>query len=959
MRAFSVLSFRRQQRAYALPLVLVMVALLATALGLYLRTADGVQRTSARLFRRQQAQVALTGTTRATALATGQFLFGQAAEPTPMPVGRVEAAAAMAAYLDSLRIAANEHLATLKSGLTPTGMILEKLEIDAIAQRKNGVVEDGPFAGMNAVIQRFDVAITGRHREMRDGSLVNMGATAERIFIPMFQFFAFIDGYAFIFNGPGARFSGRVHSNGNMCIGAGSLTHFETITSAGSIYRLGGTGCRKEKSGGFSSPGVPSPTIHVSTNGFPDPFDAAGFTLLNKDADSRTWLTDVNAWRGTSPAVLHVADRLHGIPTLKPPITGSPLTQKGRNAIHGLRLNNDNSRFLVDPVLTTDVSEVAQQKMAFKADIRIIDGVWYLRDVARPFELGTPIWSDHPGRTATSDIEDRWSGVQARVGQDDLFSAARPQRFSYYRTAAPLKALLAPPSIRGVVSYGTLHRKLVGADPVWVPGYYETTANSTAGCLAASASNQPTSTCFATQEATTAAQIVQATRSGFRSAWDESGVTSGASDCSLDAASSVTDRQASLPTGTNNGQRTAMVNMLPLNFDIEAFQDALADTNANELGSKFTSRKFNGVIFISATWPGFRTGFGTAATSGKATHWPFQGLQSDPFSGEDPSTLEKGQPRDATVGTTTVLQGLTNAEVYEGRAFTTTGAGLEISASSRQANHPYQQALPYSLCTDDYTTVLADSALAQYTGAFAAGTGRKFYAPRCSRYHDTASASRINARINAVRLINGSNFRKAVLPAGLSIVSNLPLFILGSINTKSDGLTTVLGHRPSESMAPAWSPLLVGGDTIGLLSNAWTDDESPWNVPVNSYFEMRVPTSTQYNGAFLYGWAEAALNTVTNVGCREELTYSMRLHERWSAAAGIGRVIRGSIFVGWNSVYGSAFSNVHEADNSGAWHDADGSTKIYGYDYHFDEIVNQPPGAPQFELTNIKRIVDE
>ena len=122
---------------------------------------------------------------------------------------------------------------------------------------------------------------------------------------------------------------------------------------------------------------------------------------------------------------------------------------------------------------------------------------------------------------------------------------------------------------------------------------------------------------------------------------------------------------------------------------------------------------------------------------------------------------------------------------------------------------------------------------------------------------------------------------------------------------------------------------------------------------------MRVPTSTQYNGAFLYGWAEAALNTVTNVGCREELTYSMRLHERWSAAAGIGRVIRGSIFVGWNSVYGSAFSNVHEADNSGAWHDVDGSTKIYGYDYHFDEIVNQPPGAPQFELTNIKRIVDE
>ena len=948
MRTFAA-PLRTSPRGYALPLVLVMVALLATALGLYLKTADGVQRTSTRLFRRQQAQVALTGTTRATAVAAGQFLFGQPAQPDPMPSDPAAAAAALSAHFNQIRVDANAHLATLQPGLTPSGMVLEKLEVDAVDSRRNGVVQDGPFRGMNAVIQPFTLSITGRHLQMRDGSYVNMGAAAERVFIPMFQFFAFIDGYAFVFNGPGAKFSGRVHSNGNMCIGSGSDTFMETITSAGKIYRLGGSGCRREKSGGFTS-GSPSPTIKVSTNGFPDPFNSAAFATLLKDADSGTWLTDVNTWRGAS---LHVADSTHGIPALKPPITGSPLTQKGRNAIHGLRPNNENSRFLVDPLLTTDTNNIAQQKMAFKADVRIIDGVWYQRDPAHPEELGVPIWSDHPGDTATSHIEDRWFGSLTNVGQDDLFTGSRPRRYSYYRTAGAGQALLAAPTTPAVVSYGTLHRKVVSGKPMWVPGYYETNSSGVAGCTA----TVPTAPCFATKEASTVAQFLQGTRSGFRSAWDESGLTLGASDCSA-SGSSATDRQASFVPGTTDGQRTAMVNMLPLNFDLAAFQDALADNSSNELGARFGGGRapFNGVVYISATWPGFRDGYGTAATSDRAGHWPFQGLQRDQFSGETPDTANEGQPKDA-------LSSLTNAAVYAGLPFSTTGASLEITAVSRQANRPFQQALPYALCSDSYAADKPASVLTNFgaTANFTGATGRKFYAPRCSSYHDSDPTKRINARINAVRIINGSNLRPAVLPKGISIVSNLPVFLLGSLNTTSGGaaVTTALGDAPGESMISPWSPMLVGGDTIGILSNDWTDDEAPWNVPVNAYYGLRRPSSTQFNGAFLYGWAEAALNPATNIGCREELTYSMRLHEDWSVAAGINRVIRGSIFVGWNSVYGSGFSNVHEANGSGAWHDTDGSTKIYGYDYHFDEIVNQPPGAPQFELTNIKRIIDE
>jgi hypothetical protein len=101
------------------------------------------------------------------------------------------------------------------------------------------------------------------------------------------------------------------------------------------------------------------------------------------------------------------------------------------------------------------------------------------------------------------------------------------------------------------------------------------------------------------------------------------------------------------------------------------------------------------------------------------------------------------------------------------------------------------------------------------------------------------------------------------------------------------------------------------------------------------------------------------LNPTTNTGCREELTYSIRLHEEWSVADGIQRIIRGSIFVGWNSVYGAGFSNVHEADGSGAWHDTDGSTKIYGYDYHFDLLTNQPPGAPVYEIKKVTGVLTQ
>lgn len=904
-------------RAYSLPLVLVIVALLAASLTVLLTTMLTSSTTTMRLFKRTQAGYAMRGVARAGAAAAGDALLLRPAQPEPLPTEPSARAAAIAAHLATQRDEVNAELAALVPSLTPADFIIDTLRIDNLRERTSGQVQEGPFRGMNALIQPFDVAVTGHHARMESGAYIQVDASVERLFIPMFQFFAFIDGYAFVFNGPGAKYAGRIHSNGNMCLGSGAPSFFERITSGGRIYKLRGSGCRGEISGGIGAQTVfvsRSPLVDGAAT-YNSPGFEAGFSLLfTKDADSPDWSSAASLWNG------QVADATHGVPILRAPIRGTPLVQRGRNAVHALSSNTRNSRFLIDPVLPVEPDDVRQQKVAFKADLRILDGVWYLRDPARPAELGTPIWSDHPGQAQTTRPEHRWTGPIQAVGQDDLFGATpRPTRYSHYQTFPGSLNLRDVPGGSAVISYGVVHRSGAAS----VPGHQRTTP------IGACSETVP---CFPTVASTTAAQLLQGTRGGFRSAWDETGVASGAADCGA-------DREASLGLGDIDARQSPMFNMLPINFDVAAFQQALLATGGNELGARLAARgePFNGAVWIGSTWPGFRDGFGDDSTSGAARVWPFQGQQDDARSGAGGDAVDDTtQPYDGLTGTIR-----TNAAVYTGLP-----DFVATSATTRQ-NRPFQRALPQPLCTDSggpaNTRVLASY---DNTDSFDGAAGaRRFFAPPCSDYDSGA----LNARPNAVRLINASTLNRSVLPKGLSVVTHLPMFILGDLNTSSTP-----ADRPGESH-PGWTPLMVGGDTIGLLSNAWSDAEAPWNVPVRTYWLARDAASTRYHGAFLYGWTEAAGGP--SGGCREELSYSMRLHEHWHRGAGLPRerIVRGSIFVGWNAVYGMAFSNVHEADSSGAWHDGDGSTKIYSYDHHLDAIQNQPPASPQFQLTNVLR----
>lgn len=137
----------------------------------------------------------------------------------------------------------------------------------------------------------------------------------------------------------------------------------------------------------------------------------------------------------------------------------------GDNQVGAADTRNDtNFRFLVDPGFQSDAADVKALKLAQLAQVRIIDGVWYINDGSWP---GTPVWSDHPEElaiTAAAAPEEFAIVGNVKVGQKDLYpTGTLPTRYSAFE---------GPAVSEGVVSYGVLHRPstLAALPEVWVPG---------------------------------------------------------------------------------------------------------------------------------------------------------------------------------------------------------------------------------------------------------------------------------------------------------------------------------------------------------------------------------------------------------------------------------------------------------------------------------------------------------
>ncbi|OQW50443.1 MAG: hypothetical protein A4S09_01220 [Proteobacteria bacterium SG_bin7] len=473
-----------------------------------------------------------------------------------------------------------------------------KNTVVSILGSQSTIIPNGPYKDMNAQTTKLQVDMSILSNE--DEVVAGISQTAYVGTISLFQFAVFTSGYSLWNPGEPQLVRGRAHANGDICLG-GSDTfglRIEKLTSSNRIMVNGDSRCRS--SGGAANLFVSDGLSFVQLK------SAADNGCSNCDGTPLRWEDySLSRWNG------NVMDKAHNVVKLILPVNtrdANAVMQGGQNNLDATVSNAGTIRLVVDPVVAGDTKDTKDEKYAMKADIRIVNGVWYLKDPAMPDAWpGTPIWSDHPGSFTTTN-EEGIEGAQA-VGQSDLQArwgwATVPKRFSYYEYDLANQKIFD--DTLGVISYGILFRN--SAAPIkWNPGFLANLPVANRFC-------PPLTTCANCANGIMDAfmapvcsgvplpvgvGIVAGTRAGF------------------------VDGQTVATFGAAGGR------ILPMNFDMEQFQAALGDVTAGELGSyfgvgKFMGRDFNGIVYLTNTWQGAMNGQGGTL----ANRWPNQGDNND------------------------------------------------------------------------------------------------------------------------------------------------------------------------------------------------------------------------------------------------------------------------------------------------------------------------------------------
>ncbi len=838
-----------RSRGYSLPFVIMILILISVSLATLLFVLGAGAKSTESMLGRRRLFYACDGASRIAAI-SAQNYFGQTDAPT---------ATALRDFVCAEGGGCTEPLLPTFMTQTP-GFSVSKFEVPRIGERRIAPIDSGPFEGMIALQDNLDLTVAAKKNDVGWQCEVTQELTLGKI--AMFQFFVFSDQpYTDWLPGPEMIAQGRVHANGDLCVfGDPGPLYLERATASGSIFPTGNAGCRS----GSVQNGNPA-AARVAIVSSPS-FDPLGATVAQGSgagsAHFRSFSTrpaSLATWSNEAKVAFdsHLLDAAHSVSALRLPVFGAAGEQVGVNAGSGNAVanqqNENTSRLLVDPLWLDKPDPGAAQKFAFKADIRIINGIWFLRNPDSPNEPGTPIWSDHPGTYETvADGDAQPAGIQ--VGQTTLFPTGTiPSLYSMY-TFNGAGAYTRPSGVpNGVISYGTLVRDSSTNPPIWASGVRCGSTNVVVPLGGTNCSGSA------------AAATLAATRSGFRNSM----------------------AQAYFNTLTSGAEPAAnhRASTLPMNVDIAALHRALANCGGGELGSHFpgtcsnnNERRFNGVIYITSTWPGSEAETPTVP--------PAHGSNND-----------ASQPG--------------------------VGFGGE------------QTALPYPLCSGSFNetnTIVGD-----------------FKHTPCNRYTDDTGNLR-NARPTSVRIFNARSFNtehpsgrpaiggdaiakgvftNGIGQDGLTVATNLPLYVLGDTNLTSFADST----DPDDH----WRPFLVAGDTVVFLSNAWNDSNARWgdNTPLTS----RIAADSAYNVEVLAGWVPTTSSR-----------FSGGVHnfpkqiENWS---GRNLTLRGSMVIGWSSVYAR-----WRHGGTGAFL---APSRDWAFDKHLESILNQPPGAPLYDVQSTRR----
>lgn len=475
--------------------------------------------------------------------------------------------------------------------LTPPNYSIEDIQVSFEGEPTLGPITSGTFKGMLAPQTTMRVSYNVKSsQDTANRPVIHMESTLSLAQVAMFQFLYFIDlVFADFSPGPIMQLNGRVHSNGDLCLSGALGLYVSRVTSAGRLMHGSDPRCLYQLSGDetfiSSGPDLTAPVrlTRQNSNGCTS---CAGGTLPWADYAPATW--NGNA-----------LDSSHAVNEMVLPVPSNVNAQLGADGDDRWRgMNNTrNLRFIIDPVLTSDPDQVVKQKYSFKSTIRIINGVWYLKDPANVRAWpGLPIWSDHPGRATDNygnavgqdDIRQRWSTTDYRWPAGDT-----PRRFSYYEYNAAATSLRN--DNRGVISYGNLYADTGSSPTHWRPGHWLDSTNGDRIC--------PSGSLLSSTGLVDAFEAINCTSAG----------SPGAATALLNGTRAGIRDMHTLNLYPDAAERTQRARILPMNFDVSEFQLALLDTSPGELGSYFgpgrLHEEFNGVVFISSDWPGSLNGF--------------------------------------------------------------------------------------------------------------------------------------------------------------------------------------------------------------------------------------------------------------------------------------------------------------------------------------------------------------
>jgi len=920
------ISRARRHKGFSLIVTLMLMAVLAASIGVLFKVVLSSGRTTGEMLQRRKSFYACDGMGRVvTKLAQDYLASAESPNDTDLVAHVCAEGGGTCPQLPTI---------------TPSGYNVTDFTV-ALGNSTTAPIPSGPFRDMNA--RQTDLEMDLRAEQTNTGLACETHQDYTLAQIGLFQFFVFGEGLVDIYNPAPITVTGRIHVNGDFCASAGSGSlKLDVITAAGKI--LVGSGCPRYMwaSGGEAD-------IKVLGT-------ASTYRVMNAANDHTCTTCGATAWADYATARWSggVADEDHRVPFLKLPIGGNPSVQDGLNASGGTEDNSTTQRFIIDPVRPSDTSDVKEQRFAHKADIRIVNGVWYKRDTGNPSNWpGIPIWSDHPGhyRTIGNLEENLVSGdghsSGERVGQRDIYIDQSytqvPKRYSYYEYDSANARLFE--NHQGVISYGVLNRV---SSTNWRPGFFIHDSNASNvrttddpnesgaangnhkyrfcafnadGSLYSEGGRSTlrpadTHTCRACVSTTPTdddcndgggvdtvvtldkgANYIEGTRSGFadpRLAYD-------------------------IPSNGHTNASRARGKVLPVNFNVEEFAAAMSDTTSGELGSHFNGGlDFNGIIYVTYTWdnqlaPG---SFGVA--------------------GNQPLPTMPPNPNDITVNT--------DDDPTQARSLTdhSSTAGQNQS-SGHLADSTVTRSLPWPLCSGTNGTIGGFGYVRGHNRIAASGPAESadpgfdplFTVPNCSpsvnRYPDPAGAV-VNppslsptTRPNALRVHNGYTISKTVFPKGLTIATNMPAYVLGDYNKRSDDV-------PGD-----WVPALVAADSVTFLSKTWSDINSHWEM--NGELAQRDADDTHYHLAILAG------DVTTSASAWGGGFHNfMRFAESWS---GETATLYGSLVIGFRSVYARqpwVLAPVYAAPN-----------RDFNFDTNFGVITNQPPGAPVYNVQALKR----